>query len=274
MKKRKFKLKNFLNEFKPIINQYKDELPTFYTNNIYEKLNYNTDSWFNASSIKNNIKTNCNVISSDKLDDVKYKSIKVKMILSDTHKLVFKNWFKASTFMYNKTLEYIRNNFNFTKKEITRPILVNSMNNPKFFDKYYIRTQMNQIRTEIQNLFQFTIDKKYTNNNKDVKCKIDAHTLDKTIFQLVENIKSAKTNLLKCNIKRFRLKFWKYSRPKQVLGLEKTKIIDGILCKSIFKFLPDIKYIYNSKEYNINNIDCDFKISYNSILDEYLLLVP
>ena len=195
------------------------------------------------------------------------------MILTNIHKQIFQNWFKASTFVYNKTLNYIRNNFDFTKKKITKTIL-NQIDNPKFFDKYYIRTQMNNERTYIQKQFEITIDKKDTLNNKNIKCKIDAHILDKTIFQLVENIKSAKTNLLRKNIKRFRLKFWKYTRPKQVLNFEKTKITDRVLCKSIFNNLPKIKYIYNSEEYNISKITTDFKISYNSILDEYELIVP
>lgn len=274
MIKKKQKLKNFLNKFIPIINNHKNELPIFDLNKKYKKINYDTQSWFDINKQKDKLKTKCNIFSTDELDKIEYKSIKVKMILTDIHKQIFQNWFKTSTYVYNKTLDYIRNNFNFTKKEITRNILNNQINNPKFFDKYYIRTQMNNERIDIQKQFEFTIDKQYTLNNKNIKCRIDAHTLDKTIFQLVENIKSAKTNLLRSHIKRFRLKFWKYTRPKQVLNLEKTKIQDGILCKSIFKNLPKIKYIYNSKEYNISNIDTDFKISYNSILDEYELIVP
>jgi putative transposase len=133
---------------------------------------------------------------------------------------------------------------------------------------------MNKERTNILKAFKFTINKKYSLNKTNIKCQIDAHTLDRTIFQLVENIKSAKTNLLRKNIKRFRLKFWKYNRPKQVMCFEKGKIKNGIFCKSIFKNLPPIKYIYNSENYDISNINTDFKISYNSILDEYLLLVP
>jgi len=273
-KKRKQKLKNFLTEFKLVIDNHKNELPVFDINKKFKKMQLDTNTWFDISKLKDKEKTKCYITSTDKLDDVKYKCLKVKMILTDIHKKIFQNWFKASTYTYNKTLNYIRNNFVFTKKEVTRNIISTEMDNPKFFDKFYIRTQMNKERTKIQNLFKFTINKEDTFNNKDIKCKIDAHTLDKTIFQLVENIKSAKTNLLRNHIKRFRLKFWKYIRPKQVIELEKTKITDGILCKSVFEFLPKIKYIYNGVECDISNIKHDFKISYNSILDEYLLLVP
>lgn len=280
-KKRKQKLKHFLSEFKPIIDNHKNELPVFDLNKKYKKINYDTQTWFDINKQKDKLKTNCTVISTDELDKIEYKSIKVKMILTDLHKQIFQNWFKASTYVYNKTLDYIRNNFEFTKKEVTRNILNSQMDNPKFFDKYYIRTQMNNERTDIQKQFEFTIDKQYTLNNKNIKCRIDAHTLDKTIFQLVENIKSAKTNLLRRHIKRFRLKFWKYIRPKQVIELEKGKITKknkndskSILCKSVFEHLPEIIYIYNGKKYDISNVKHDFKISYNSILDEYELIVP
>lgn len=270
-------------DYRPIVDKHKNELPIF--DKKYKEVQLNTKSWFDLNKIKDKQRTNTNsnVISTDELDKVEHKCLKVKMILSNIHKQILHNWFKASTYTYNKTLEYIRNNFEFTKKEITKPILSDKMDNKLFFDKYYIRTQMNKERINIQKSFAFTIDKTKTITNKNIKCEIDAHTLDKTIFQLVQNIKSAKTNLLKNNIKRFRLKFWKYTRPKQVIELEKGKITKinkkdinskSILCKSIFGHLPEIKYIYNGEEYDISNVNHDFKISYNSILDEYLLLVP
>jgi transposase len=282
-KKRKQKLKNFLGVYKPIVDSHKNDLPIFDNNRKYKKHQIDTNSWFNLNQTKNKHPTKCNVTSFDELNKVQHKCLKVKMILTDIHKQIFQNWFKASTYTYNKTLQYIRNNFELTKKQITKPILNGKMDKKLFLDKFYIRTQMKNDRITIQKLFSFTINKTKTITNKNIKCEIDAHTLDKTIFQLIQNIKSATTNLLNNNIKRFRLKFWKYTRPKQVIELEKGKIskIDNkdinsksILCKSIFKHLPEIKYIYNSKEYDISNINHDFKISYNSILDEYLLLVP
>ena len=274
IRKRKQKLQNFLNEFKPIIENHKNELPVFDLNKKYKQINHNDATWFNSSEQQNKTITKCKITRVDKLEKCNFKCIQVKMILSDIHKEVLQNWFKASTYMYNRTLEYVRNNFLFTKKEVSRTILNKNLDNPNFFNKRYIRTEMNKERTKIQKMFKMTINKQYTTNNKNIQCQIDAHTLDKTIFQLIENIKSAKTNLLRNNIKRFRLKFWKFTRPKQVLNLEKTKIKDGILCKSIFEYLPKIKYIYNSKEYDISTVNHDFKISYNKILDEYLLLVP
>ena len=199
-----------MNDYSPIVDKHKNELPIFDKNKKYNEVQLNTNSWFDFNKIKDKHHTQCNVVSTDELETVKYKCLKVKMILTDIHKQILQNWFTSSTYTYNKTLEYIRNNFNFTKKEVTKSILNNEMNNPLFLNKRYIRDKMNKERTSIQKSFAFTIDKTKTITNKNIKCEIDAHTLDKTIFQLVQNIKAAKSNLLRNNIKRFRLKFWKF----------------------------------------------------------------
>ena len=198
------------------------------------------------------------------------------MVLTDIHKKIFQSWFKTSTIIYNETLKYIRNNYGFTKKDIIRDVLINEISkSTDFYNKYYIRNQMGSIKKDIQKSTTFIIDKKDTINKiKNIKCSIDIHTLDKTIFQLVQNINTSVTNMLRGNIKRFRLKFWKYTRPSKILELEKTKISNVILCKSIFGNLEEIKYFYNNKPFDIGQIDTDFKINYNSILDEYYLLVP
>jgi hypothetical protein len=271
-KKRK---KDFLDKFKPIIDEHKKDLPIFEIDKEYKFINYNTDSWFDINKYKMKIKTEPQIITTDELTECKYKTIKVKMDLNDIHKKILNNWFTACTMIYNKTLEFIRSNYQFTKKDIFRDILIDEINNDEnFYNKYYIRDQMNLIKKQVQNQFKFTIDKKDTKNKtKNVDCAIDIHTMDKTIFQLVQNIKSCKTNMLRGHIKRFRLKFWKYNRPSQTIELEKCKIQDGILCKSIFKHLDDIKYYYNNLEYNISNITTDFKINYNSILNEYYLYI-
>jgi len=258
-----------------IIKTNKNSLPRFNKCNLYNQEIINTNSWFDITKITNKTKRYPVIKSIDKLDKCEYKQIKIKMILTDIHKQVFQNWFKTTTLIYNETLKYIHQNYEFTKKEIIRDILKKEILKSKnFYNKRYIRNQLNQLKKQIQKDTTITINKKNTKNKlKDIKCVIDIHTLDKTIFQLVQNIKSSVTNMLNGNIKRFRLKFWKYTRPSKIIELEKNKISDGILCKSIFGNLEDIKYIYNNEPYDINNIDSDFKINYNSITNEYFLLV-
>jgi transposase len=265
----------FLNNYKDIINKHKNDLPKFNKNKKYRYKQEKTNSWFSIDKFINKTKRNSIVKNTDKLETCNYKQIKVKMILNDIHKQIFQNWFKTSTIIYNETLKYIRNNFNFTKKEIVKNILVNELSKSKdFYNKRYIRNKMNEIKKDIQKSNSFIIDKQYTKNKTtNIKCQIDIHTLDKTIFQLVQNINGTVSNMMRGNIKHFRLKFWKNSRPSKTIELEKNKISNGILCKSIFENLEDIKYYYNEESYDINKVKTDFKINYNSITNEYYLLV-
>ena len=283
MKKKKIKNKNvkykrdsFLKKFIDVVNKHKNNLPKFNKCKSYKHKSINTNSWFDINKTINKTKRITLIESTDKLDKCEYKQIKVKMILSDIHKIILQNWFKTSTIIYNETLKYIRHNYEFTKKEIIKDILKKEIKKSKdFYNKRFIRNQLNTLKKKLQKDTTIIIDKKYTKNKvNDVKCMIDIHTLDKTIFQLVQNINSAVTNMLNGNIKRFRLKFWKHTRPSKIIELEKNKISDGILCKSIFGNLEEnIKYFYNGKPFDISKIDSDFKINYNSITNEYYLLV-
>ena len=276
LKNIKYKRESFLNKFINVVKKYKNDLPKFNKCKLYNEESINTNSCFDIIKTINKTKRNPTIISVDKLDNSEYKQIKVKMILNKIHHEILQNWFKTSTIIYNETLKYIRSNYNFTKKEIFKDILKTEISkSTNFYNKRYIRNKLNDLKKQIQKDTSIIIDKKYTKNKlNDIKCNIDIHTLDKTIFQLVQNINSSVTNMLNGNIKRFRLKFWKYNRPSKMIELEKNKISSGILCKSIFGNLEeDIKYIYNGKPYDISQINSDFKISYNSISNEYYLLV-
>jgi hypothetical protein len=208
----------------------------------------------------------------DRLAKSDYKMIKVDMILNATHKMILKNWFKACTLIYNETLNYIKTTFPFTKNAITKKMIIGQKD---FYNSYSIRNKMKEIKNKIQKDFSFVIDKDKTiSKKKNIKCAIDIHTLDKTIFQLTQNIKSAVSNVKNGNFKFFRMKYWKYTRPSQTIELEKSKIKDGIFCKNIFKDLPKIAFMYNNQTFNLSQIECDFKINYNSITDKYTLMVP
>ena len=272
MKKKKDTSDSFLEEYNKIIKKHKNEIPSFINLNSYKKEIVDTNSWFSIDKCVSSETTNMKIKKSDKLPNVEYKMIKVNMILNPTHKKILNNWFKASTLMYNETLNYIKSNYSFAKNEITKNKIIGEK---EFYNSYGIRNKMKDIKSKIQNDFMFIIKKEETlSKKKDIKCLIDIHTLDKTIFQLTQNIKSAVSNIRNGNFKFFRMKYWKYTRPSQTIELEKSKIKDGILCKTIFKDLPEIKYYYNRKKYELNNINCDFKINYNSITNKYTMMIP
>jgi Fe-S cluster biosynthesis and repair protein YggX len=132
--------KVFLEKYKDIIRQHKNDLPKFNKNNKYKFKQENTNSWFSIDEFINKTKRIPIVKETDKLDKCNYKQIKVKMILTDIHKQIFQNWFKTTTLIYNETLKYIRNNFIFTKKEIIKSTLKEELiKSTKFYNKRYIR---------------------------------------------------------------------------------------------------------------------------------------
>jgi len=128
------------------------------------------------------------------------------------------------------------------------------------------------------------------NNVKNTK--IYSHILDATIHQFCSNVKSAKTNLINGNIKRFRMKHWKLNRPSQTIEIEQSYIKNNKIC---FEKLGNLNLFYNKKKVNLidkkkyydaniekpniketNMLDINntIKINYNNITKEYTLMVP
>lgn len=119
--------------------------------------------------------------------------------------------------------------------------------------------------------------------------KIYTHILDEAIHQLCSNIKSAVSNLKKGNIKKFRIKYWKISRPSKTMSIEQSYLTKNQL---LFNKLGEINYYYGNQkikiaskeELNLSNdellknnkikMEKTVKINYNSILNEYSLIIP
>ena len=252
--------------FNEKIIKHKNDLPIQFNQN---DININTNSWFNIN--QNNAISNHNDIN------IKYKfkkeelikCIKVKIIPTMEQKQIIHKWFDSCTKIYNETLKFINNKYKFTKYDINRTKIINELNKSKndnvnnFYNFYSTRKELREIKNNIQKESQLE------NINKNTK--IYTHILDYSIKQLCSNIESAKSNLLKGNIKRFRLKYWRNNRCSKTIEIEKVYIKNNRICPYIF---GDIKYIYNKEEVDLINIDSNVKINYNSITDEYILLIP
>ena len=252
--------------FNEQIIKHNNDLPMFFNKN---STNINTNSWFNIN--QNNAITNHNNIK------IKYKfkkeelikCMKVKMIPTMEQKQIIHKWFDSCTKIYNETLNFINNKYKFTKYDINRTKIIDELNKSKnanvnnFYNFYSTRKELREIKNNIQRESQL--------ENIDKNTKIHIHTLDYSIKQLCSNIESAKSNLLNGNIKRFRLKYWRNNRCSKTIEIEKEYIRNNKICPHIF---GDIKYIYNKEEVDLINIDSNVKINYNSITDEYLLLIP
>ena len=95
--------------------------------------------------------------------------------------------------------------------------------------------------------------------------------MDYAIKNLSSCFKSVTTNLIRGNIKKFKMKFLKYDRESEVMEIEKQYNTIDSICPNIF---GDVKYEYNNKPYKLNNIDSNVKIQYKSLTNEYILLIP
>lgn len=251
--------KQFLDDFKVNIPKYSSNLPSDINTDNYA--NINTTSWFNINKYTTERTINNFNIKTEFPDEV-ISCQKIKMILNDRQKLILNKWFDAYTEMYNTTLDYIRNNCEVFKNDVIRRKIINIDRN-KYVNMYNLRRELKSLRDDIIKRSQISTIKENT--------KIQVHALDYAIKQLVTNTKSALTNLRNGNIKRFRMKFWKDTRPSKTIDIEKQCIKKNVICP---KILGDIKYEYNNKVYKLNNINSNVKINYNSISDEYILLVP
>jgi len=251
--------KEFLSKYKPFLIENKNLMPY----RISNKQSYKTDSWF---SIKYYDTNNVNKkITFNKLKDKKTFICcqKVKMLLTKTQKDILQKWFNGCTEIYNAGISYIRSNYplfkNFIcKSKINRKQLLTITNGRKLRNALVIKSK------EIINNSQLE------GYNKDTK--IYSHILDEILLQLSSNIKSAITNTLRGNFKRFRFKYWKFTRPSHTINIGMEYIKKNKICP--YK-LGEIKYLYNNnKNYNLPQLNHGVKINYNRITDEYTLLIP
>lgn len=177
------------------------------------------------------------------------KCLKVKLLLTNKQKNIIKRWFNANTMMYNETLKYIKQN---------RPKI-----NARNLRTYHLK----EIRDNIIENSQI----KYFNHDT----KIMAHILDYSIKLACSNYKSALTNYKRGHIKHFRIRYWKYNRPNQILEIEKTYFRNATICHKIF---GKIKAIRDRDNFNLADIEKIYKsgckLSYNRINNEYNLLIP
>ena len=256
---------DFITKFKPIINNHKNDLPLINVSNNYTDVH--VDSWFTISKQTNInncspsfVKENLEELELDEeLDDSTLHCMQVKMLLTKEQKIIINKWMEAHTNMYNTGVAYIKYNNSFTKNEILKKTLTNT----KFYNFRKLRDILKNEKDVIKMKSQLESFSKDT--------RIHTHTLDYALKQLCSNIKSAVTNLKRGHIKKFRLKHWKHNRPSKTIDIETQYIKNNCICP---KVLGDIKYLYNKEPYLLNNINHNVKINYNSILDEYTLLIP
>jgi len=254
MKKRK----KFIEDFNYILPEYKNSLPI----NVYEDKKFiKTDSWFDIYEYTTDEITNKFNYKTSFPKEV-INSVKIKMNLNKNQKDIIQKWMEVHTNMYNEALKYIKTNSIPFRNEIIKSKLNKVHKNDYNFQK--IRNELKTIKQQLINNSQL--------KNIDKNTKIQAHNIDYAIRQLSSNIQSAITNLRNGHIKKFRIKYWKHTRPSKTIEIEKQYIINNKICPNI---LGDINYEYNNDiNYNLPKITSNVKINYNDITKEYLLIIP
>ena len=256
--------KKFLDDYSIHLNKCKNNLPS----KLKKYTDIKTNSWFTMKKYNVN-DVNCNLKFKKTKSKKQLRCKQIEMKLNKNQQKIILNWMKAYTAMYNSALDYVRENHSLTKNIIIRRTLVdykktlkdNNRKTTEYSNFFHIRNKLKNKKKKIQ--------QKYN----DKKSQLYIHSLDYAIKQLCANIKSAETNLMKGHIKRFRLKFWKNSRPSKTIEIEKQEIKNN---KLAFRKLGDINYLYNGESVELigKNIKNNVKINYNEITKKFILLIP
>jgi len=209
-------------------------------NTIFQSVK--TDSWFSIKQTNNNAK-----LSISKLDttDDNYYARKFFFYPTDQQKNILRQWFKATTFLYNKSLKEIKN-IQYFKPDC-----------PEKLTFFSIRKKMKEIKTQILEI-----------------TKIPVHILDLTIKKCVENYKSIITNFQKHNISKFRYRYYKYDNShRKTIYLEPAHVkkngdISQLGSVKLVDMETHLEYKLEKK-----NINHHFEIKYSNDDKKYYMIL-
>jgi transposase len=211
------------------------------SNYLNNKNDINLHCWIKSNKIKNLENTN-NLNFKNNINNEKefIKSRKIILLPNEQQKLILYNWFEGYRLLYNEVINYF---------------------NKEYYNKRNPETSYMTVRTKILKEQKEIIRQKYN---------VPSHTLDYAIKTACAMLKSAITNKRKGYIKHFRLRYIKKSKNTRIIDIEKTAF-----SKNNFIFKKYIKEpILNKENYDYKEIKSDSKIYYNSILEQYILLIP
>jgi putative transposase len=227
------------------------------------------DQYYNKNKLEKQIKLkqkNIDKLKKDKLKlinkldkkyNIKKKTTKTKQDITDLIKHIQD---------MNKNIKINNRNLYTLKKKVK--MISNLYNKNQNYIENFI--DWYKVRNTIKNQRDKLIDKSFINSDKPIK----KHILDCAIKQACTMYKQCKTNYIKGNIKKFRVRFWR--KNKKTLQMEigsefiKQSKEDKTynICYDIF---GKMKYYYNDKPYDIENKTVN--IHYDQENKVYTLLV-
>ena len=216
------------------------------------KTKVNSNSWFDMNIGKNNKKhsTFKHSFEKDNIPECSYKCKKIIILPNEYQKEILFKWFEIYRKMYNETLKVIKTSF-YRKEDIN-------------LDYKNVRTNyMKPIKEKLYNISGIE-----QNINKT---RINKHILDGAIKDACTSYKSALTNLKVKNIKHFRVRFIKQSKPYKILKIEK-----GLFSRNKKSFCSSVlgKKIKTTGEDRFKCVKTDCTLSYNSVNKHFVLFVP
>ena len=214
-----------------------------------KKVTLNKTSWFNIEEYKSD---EINKPYNAKLKISASKTImrcdKIKMYPTKLQKILLLNWMNCYVTMYNEAVKLFK--YAYDKKQ-------------------KIPSNWKTLRTDYLKKAKSRIINNSQINTLDIKTKVNAHILDSAIKEACSNYKACLTNWKRGNIRHFRVRYLKYSKPRKVIQIEKNFVSNNTFCSSVFK--DDFKL---KDDFEMKNINKDFLIHYNSKTEEFYLLNP
>lgn len=209
---------------------------------------HDTESWFDIQEAKNN--KNKEFLYNYEHYDFPNKMIKCKKVimkLNTNQRKIMDNWLNAYSMMYNETLKFIKDQY--------------AKNIKITYDYKKLRTN------NLKDIRNYIIENSGSDNNTRAK----VHNIDNAIKLACASYKSCLTNYKRGNIKHFRIRYWRHNREIKTMEIEKSFITKKGLCHNVF---GNIKYIYNGKNYELNNVESNCRISYNKASNQYIIYIP
>ena len=218
-----------------------------------------TNSWFNINSYEdNNINISENINKYIKFPKEKtgelYKCFYVTLKFSFKQQQIIKRWMMAYTHMYNSTLKYIKTKYIETKE---------------------LNLNYKDLRTNHLKNIRDELIKGSQHPSFNIDTTIKTHIMDGAIRLACSNYKSALTNLKEGNIKHFRIRYWKISRPFNILDIEACYFKQNTLCPKIFGKIQAFK---DGEIFDLGNIGTKYnsecKLLYDRRNNNYRLYIP
>lgn len=221
------------------------------------------------------------------------KCKKINITLDPLQKFIIKRWNIAYTRMYNVTIHRINvDHRKYTSKfhKYSDKIKKSGKSNTRKIDRY--KKRLKSIRSSLTKLKNFFETRKILKEIRDTikddsgkpsneypeistKNCIPTHILDTAIKRACANYKSAMSNMVRGNIRHFKLRHLKDNRKNQVFTVEQGFFSNNTMCS---RSLGKIEGTYDGEPFDFSEIKSIYKkdclFSHNTITNKYMLYVP